>query len=465
VVAIVTLSSVAARIWLLLHRPLWFDEIFTVWASRLSFRDLVVTLENDSGPPLFYILEKPFVLAGERFFSSDLLARLPSFAATLAVFGGALVLPSRPAKLRFLLLASVSPLLVLYSAEARAYALLSVLVFALFLLAAEARETPARLAAIALLSAALLYTHYLALFAVGAAIAVAAAEKRPRAALAALAGSLLFLFWIPVMARQPRAAVAWMHEPAAELVTGLLSSFGGAGRIPHPFGPPLPPALVALGAGLGLLLAFALARVWRGDARVRRAVAYVVLFFGGVVFASFARPVAFAGRTEMAVLPVWLWTVALAADRSRLARLSTWGVGAVSLVATVLLLSAHRGPAAPRPLDVLEKIARPGDALFTGAHFYLPARLEADRGRLRASLHAFPLSQASHPGWANPTRPHPEDLAAVQRALDSAAGGGRVFFQVPPSYVHALAPILTRRGVVRQIAESPEMVILFWSAR
>ena len=436
-----------------------------MWASRLSFRDLVATLENDSGPPLFYILERPFVLAGERFLSSDFLARLPSFAATLAVFGGALALPSRAAKLRFLLLASVSPLLVLYSAEARAYALLSVLVFALFLLAAEARETPARLAAIAVLSAALLYTHYLALFAVGAAIAVAAAEKRPRTALAALAGSLLFLFWIPVMARQPRAAVAWMHEPAAELVTGLLSSFGGAGRIPHPFGPPLPPALVALGAGLGLLLAFALARVWRGDARLRRAVAYVVLFFGGVVFASFARPVAFAGRTEMAVLPVWLWAVALAADRSRLARLVTWGVGAVSLLATVLLLSAHREPAAPRPLDVLEKIARPGDALFAGAHFYLPARLEADRGRLRASLRAFPLSQASHPGWANPTRPRPEDLAAVQRALDSADGGGRVFFQVPPSYVHVLAPILTRRGVVRQIAESPEMVILFWSAR
>jgi hypothetical protein len=28
-----------------------------------------------------------------------------------------------------------------------------------------------------------------------------------------------------------------------------------------------------------------------------------------------------------------------------------------------------------------------------------------------------------------------------------------------------LAPILTRRGVVRQLAETPEMVILLWSAR
>lgn len=454
-----------ARAWLLLHRPLWFDEIFTLWAARLSPRDLIAALENDSGPPLFYLLEKPFVLAGERLFSSDLAARLLSFAATLAVFGGALLLPSRPSKLRFVLLASLSPLVVLYSAEARAYALLSVLVLALFLLAVEVRESPAPLAALALLSAALLYTHYLAIFAVGAAVAVAAAEKRLRSALAVVAGSLLFLFWVPVMLRQPRAAVAWMHEPPAELVTGLLSSFGGAGRIPHPFGPPLPGALVALGAGLALLLAIALALSWREDEPLRRGVAYLVLFFGGVVFASTVRPVAFAGRTEMAVLPIWLWTIARATDRSRLARIATGGVLAVSALATLLLLSEHRGPVELRRLDALEKVARPGDLLFTGAHFYLPARLEADRGRLRMALHAFPLEQASHPGWAVPTRPRREDMAEVQKALDQADGNGRVFFQVPPSYVRVLAPILTRRGVVRQLAATPEMVILLWSAR
>ena len=436
-----------------------------MWASRLSPGRLIDALVNDSGPALFYLLQKPFVLAGEQLFSSDAVARVPSFVATLAVFGGAFLLPTRSARLRFLLLASLSPLLLLYSAEARAYALLSALVFALFLLAAEVRETPARLLAIALLSAAALHTHYLALFAVGAAVVVAAAEKRPRSALALLAGSLLFLPWVPILARQPRAAVAWMHEPAGELVTGLLSSFGGAGRIPDPFGPPLPGALVALGAALALLLAFPLARFWRSDLRLRRAVAYLVLFFGGVVFASLIRPVAFAGRTEMAVLPIWLWTVALLADRSRVAKLSAWGVAAVSAVATLLLVASHRGPAVTGPLEALEKVARPGDVLFTGAHLYLPARLEADRGRLRMTLHAFPLEQASHPGWANPTRPRREDAAAVQSALDSAGEGGRVFFQVPPSYAHVLVPMLTRRGVLRPIAESPEMVILLWTPR
>ena len=435
-----------------------------MWAARLSPRNLVAMLENDSGPPLFYVLERPFVLAGERIFSSDLTARLLPFAATLAVLGGAFFLPSRTARVRFLLLASVSPLLLLYSGEARAYSLLSALVFALYILAVEAPETAPRLALTALLSAALLYTHYLALFAVGAAVVVALAEKRRRSAIAAVAGSLLFLLWAPVLARQPRAAVAWMHEPAGELITGLLSSFGGAGRIPGPFGPPLPGALVALGVGVALLVGVALARSWRADDRIRRAVACLVLFFGGVVFASLARPVAFAGRTEMAVLPIWLWTVALAADRDGLARIASWGIVAISALATVLLLTAHRGRPAPGPLEALEKAARPGDTLFAGAHLYLPARLEADRGRLRMTLRAFPLEQASHPGWAVPTRPRREDTAAVERALDEAAAdGGRVFFLVPPSYVHVIGPIAAHRGAVRRIAESPEMEILLWT--
>jgi len=405
------------------------------------------------------------VHGGERFLSSDVASRFLPFLAALAVLAGVRSLPTPGAKVRFVLLASLSPLLLLYSGEARAYALLAAMVLALFLLGTEAEEAVVTLGVIALLSAALVFAHYLSIFAVLAVAAVAAAEKRTRSALAVVVGSLPFLLWLPILLRQPPAAVAWMHEPAAELVTGIASSFGGAGRIPAPFGPPLPGALVALGSALALLIALSLALSWRDDTRLRRAAAFLVLFFGGVVFASLARPVAFAGRTEMAVLPVWLWTVALLADRSRLARAAAWGVAAVSLVASLLLLEVHRVPTLRPPLDALERIARPGDVLFTGAHFYLPARLDADRGKLGMTLHAFPLDQASHPGWAVAVRLPREDLAAVERELDRAAlDGARVYFQVPPSFVRVLGPILARRGVVRQLADSPEMVLLVWSA-
>lgn len=363
-----------------------------------------------------------------------------------------------------MLLVAASPLLLLYSAEARAYGVLALECLALFLLALRGDEAPRRLGAIALLSAAALYTHYLALFAVGALAVVAAAEKRTRSALAILAGAIPFLFWVPVMAAQPRDAVAWMHEPPTELVTGILSSLGGAGDVPHPFGPPLPVPLVLAGLALAVATAVALARLWRADADVRRAVAFIVLFFGGVVFASLARPAAFAGRTEMAILPVWLWIVALAGERSRAVRIASLATAVVATLSSAILLASHRElPASALVLERIERIARPGDALVAGAYFYLPARLHADRGRIRIPVLAFPIEQAAHPGWSASIPLRPEDVASVEDVLDRTPPTGHVFFQVPPSYAAALRGFLVTRGALREIVRTPEMVVLVWS--
>jgi hypothetical protein len=451
---------------LLRHRPLWFDELFTFWAARLPLPRLLEVLRNDSGPPLWYVLEKPFAAAADRLPSSDALVRVPALVAVLGVFAAASTLPSLPAKMRYVLLAAVSPLLFLYSAEARAYGLISLLCLAMFLLAARGEEGPGRLTAIAALSAAALYTHYLAIFAVGSLTLVTASEKRTRSALALLAGAVPFLLWTPVMAAQPHAAVAWMHEPPSELFTGILSSLGGAGDIPQPFGPALPLTLVAGGFLIVVVISFALARRWREDPDVRRACAFIVIFFGGVVFASFARPVAFAGRTEMAILPVWMWALARAGETSRTVRTASIAVIFVSAVSTVFLLAAPRPPSAPASaLEVLEREAGPGDVLFAGAHLYLPARLEADRGHLSIPVRAFPAEQAAHPGWAVPRWPPPQDIKAIEHALESAGSTGRVFFLVPPSYRASLRPILAGRGTTRPIAQSPELLLAVWTSR
>ena len=422
-------------------------------------------MKQDSGPPLWYVLEKPFVLLGERL-GSDALARVFPFLATAALFIAGRALPSSGAKARYAMLAALSPLLLLYSAEARAYALLSLECLALFLLAARGPESRPRLFVVALLSAAALYTHYLAIFAVAALTVVSAAEKRTRSAVALAAGALPFLAWIPVMSAQPHGAVAWMHEPPSELVTGILSSLGGAGRIPPPFGPPLPALLAGLGSVLALVIVFLLARQWREDVDVRRGASFLILFFGGVIFASFKRPVGFAGRTEMAVLPVWLWAVAVGGERSRAIRAGTFGVLLVAAVSSAILLTAPRYESAPdRAVEHLERLVEPGDVIFAAAHLYLPARLAADRGRLRVPIHAFPAEQAEHPGWSVPTYPAAPDRAAVARALDAAGSDGRVWFLVPRSYSNALQPLLARRGRSRRIAESPEMLLLVWTAR
>ncbi|HMA17786.1 MAG TPA: hypothetical protein VKS03_05035, partial [Thermoanaerobaculia bacterium] len=391
-------------------------------------------------------------------------ARVPSFLAALALFAGARTLPTSSSRTRYLLLGAASPLLLLYSAEARAYCLLALVCFALFLLALQGTETPRRLAGIALLTATAVYTHYLALFVLGALAVVAASERRLRSCMAMLAGLVPFLFWLPVMIAQPRGAVAWMHEPPSEFVTGILSSLGGAGDIPSPFGRPLPAALILIGAALALVVLVGLARLWREDVDVRRAGAFLVLFFGGVLFASLARPVAFAGRTEMAVLPVWLWTVALAGERRRGFRFAGVAIVLVSAVSSVILLVAPRPPLShARALERIESVARPGDAVVAGAHFYLPARLAADRGRLHVPVHPFPLDQASHPGWSLSIRFRREDLTSVEDLLERTPASGRVFFQLPPTYVTPLQGLLRARGAVREIVRSPDMVVLGWS--
>jgi hypothetical protein len=390
--------------------------------------------------------------------------RLPAYLATAALFVGVVFLPQGGARRRFVLLAAVSPLLLLYSAEARAYALLSLECFALFLLALRGEESHRRLAAAAAVCAAALYTHYLAIFAVGSLSLVALAEKRTRSALALLVGAIPFVLWAPVMAAQPRDAIAWMNESPSKLVTGILSALGGAGDVPHPFGPSLPRPLTLAGVAIALVTAFAIARLWRTDADARRASAFLVFFLGSVLFASLARPVAFAGRTEMAILPVWLWTVALAGERSRAVRMvSLATVGVAILSCAFLLASPRERTGTALALAKIEQIVRPGDVLVAGAHFYLPARLAADRGRLPIPVHAFPLEQATHPGWSAPIRLRPEDVAAVEEVLERAAPGSRVYFGLPPSYAGALHRLLVSRGVVREIVRTPEVVLLSWS--
>src|SRR5258708_6161387 len=70
---------------LLLRRPLWFDEIFTLWLVRQPPHEIVGHLRFDSGPPLFYLLAMPCAHIGEilRF---DAASRLLSFAAAGLLF-------------------------------------------------------------------------------------------------------------------------------------------------------------------------------------------------------------------------------------------------------------------------------------------------------------------------------------------------------------------------------------------
>ncbi len=454
--------SLAARLYLLLERPLWFDEIFTAWAARLSPAELVAALRFDSGPPGFYLLEKPFAALAERVAGGDWLLRAPSFAAALGLFAAAKTLPRGRSRGAFVALSSCSLLVTLYAAEARPYALLALLDLALFLLALRGAETPGRLLTVAALAAAALSCHYLAIFAVGTLIALALAARRWRSGLALCAGAAAFAPWLPVLREQPHEGIAWMRETAADSAAGFLSSLGGVGRVPAPFGSPAPGVLFFAGIAAGALLLAAAARgAWR-DAAVRQALLFVLAVLAAALLAGAWRPVAFAGRTEMAVLPVWMWALARAAPGSRTAR---WGSTAAVLLGVAAIVTVAPSPRATDAADVtaaLARATRSGDVVVAAAGFYLPLFLEAERGRLAASLRALPEELAAHPGWFVPTLPGESEARTVAREAVNLPPGGRLFLVVPPAYATPAlaAPLQAPGGRARELARGREVLVM-----
>ncbi len=422
-------------------------------------------LRSDSGPPLFYLLEKPVVHLAETLSLPDNLARVPSWIAALLLGACAMSLPQGPSRRTFALLCACAPLVLLYGAEARAYALLALLDLVVFLALLRGPEKPARLALGGAAAAAALAIHSLAIFFLGAAVVVAAARRRWRSVAALGAAGALFAPWIPRLLRQPSEATAWIREPVLISAGGFLSALGGAGRLAPNFGVILPPALVAAGALLAAATALYALRSDEPDARA--AVAVSLLALAGVATLSFVRPAAFAGRTEMAVLGVWLWGVAAAGTRSGASRACARAVLAVGALSAALVLSS--APPASRYADAVAALTsriQPGDAVVAGAGFYLPARLSSDRAVIRVPLESYPAELALHPGWFTPRPPNDGDVAALERSLASAAPGRRTYLLLHPYQESpALVRMLATKGTARLVARLPDASLILFVGR
>lgn len=438
--------------------------MFTAWASRLAPTRLLAALRLDSGPPLFYLAEHPFAGASDGTARDPLLRILP-FLAGLALFAAARALPRGAARQWWIALCASFALVNLYAAEARAYAPLSLLCLGIFLLAVVVPPTAARLAWLFALAAAALWVHYLALFAVGAALCLALGLSRRRAALALTAALAVFAPWAPILFAQPRDAMAWLRDAPAAALPGFLSALGGVGRVPAPFGPAPPHAVFVAGALLGTALIALLLPSARADGAVRSALLYVLIVLGLTVGASLWRPAAFAGRSEMAVLPVWMWAVARAAARSP-------GVGKAAALASALGLATTLFVAAgphPRstPSSAVASVARLStarDRVLAGPGFYLPAALAADRGRLPAKIEALPAGDAAHPGWFVATPPAAAEEASIARAMDAVPANARLFLVLPPSHdTPGIMRVLSSKGTVRELVRQPDGVLLVWS--
>lgn len=212
--ALATVLVVAIVFRFLTTSDLWLDEALTVNIAKLPLSELQHALRQDGAPPLYYVLLHGWI---QVFGSGDVAVR-----ALSGVLGLVLIGLSYVAGLRFgaddrerrwsawaaVLVVASSPYAIRYSTEARMYMLAMVLVlFGYLALQRMIEQGPSigRFVAVALTTAALLYTQYWSLFllaVVGVVMVLRAwrapelERRQPRMVLLAMvAGGLLFLPW------------------------------------------------------------------------------------------------------------------------------------------------------------------------------------------------------------------------------------------------------------------------------
>ncbi len=146
----------------------WQDEAVTVGLVRLGFGDMLRAIpDSESTPPLYYALAWVWSrVFGDGEVGLRALSALLGTLTVPVVYAIATRLVTSRAGLVAAVLAAVNPLLVWYSQEARAYALLVLLcaLSILFFLEVRAQPSGQRLAAWAAVSGLALATHYFAGF-------------------------------------------------------------------------------------------------------------------------------------------------------------------------------------------------------------------------------------------------------------------------------------------------------------
>ena len=300
--------------------PMWLDEALSVNIASLTVGDAVEALRHDGHPLLYYLLLGAWLDAfGDSDFAARSLSGLFSLAAAAAIWAASRRRLGAEAARYAAVLALTSPFLVRYGSEARMYALVVLLAAAgwLFTELAVERRSLMRLAALAVVVAAGLHTHYWMIWLAAAASAVLAVRwlrtpvSRPVLApvLAAYGcGWIGFAPWLPVLAEQAaHTGTPWAKwARPAEVAVESIEALGGGTR----FEPVLLGMVLAGAAVLGATLVRTgpdgVELGWPGRHRGAPLAAVAALTLGGGGLVAMALGSAFEARYTAVVVPLLL---------------------------------------------------------------------------------------------------------------------------------------------------------------
>jgi hypothetical protein len=391
--------------------PLWLDEAQSVAIASVPLHLLPDALRSDGAPPLWYFLLHGWIrVFGDSTYSVRLMSAVPAVAALPVAASLGRRLGGREVGRTTLILMATSPFAIRYGVEARMYSLLLLLslLAAHALLSVHRSARPGRAAvALAVLTCALLYTHYYAIW-LGAVVGVAELWRAVRRhdvrsswAIGALAaGAIGFVPWLPILRFQTaHTGAPWAAPPSFNAVLDTVAAWAGGVS---------PLARVAQLVMLALAVLAVLGR--RGTRRtvvIGPPIAWDPLRLLGVTFGVVLVAIVDAMITKQASVPRYtsvvlgLFVVVVAmgvqtlpSQRSR--RVVVAGLALIGLgvgAATVGQPRTQVGQVAA----VLESSSHPGDVVL-----YCPDQLGPSATRLLSP--SLRLRQVVYPTFAAPTR-------------------------------------------------------------
>ena len=238
-VVLVVAAGVFLRFWT--RSALWLDEALTVNIARLPLHDIPDALKHDGAPPLYYYLLHFWIsLFGQSNDAVRAFSGIISVATLPVAWLCGRRLGGRALAWTMLVLTASAPFAVYYATESRMYALVILLTGCGYLALARAVEKPrpGNLVAVAVVTAALLYTQYWSIYLVamvGIWLLVSvwrsrrseAAGPAPWATLGAVVvGVLLFVPWAPTFVYQSQhTGTPWAAPPNFSAVINALTGF------------------------------------------------------------------------------------------------------------------------------------------------------------------------------------------------------------------------------------------------
>lgn len=467
-VAAITALGVALRL-LVGHQSLFADELSThyvVTGRGLGDSVSIVHTDAEITPPLYFVLAWLATRLGD---TVELL-RAPSLLAGAAaiplVFALGLRTVGRRAALVATTLTAISPFMVYYSAEARGYELMLVLVLisTLALLAALDRGRRRWWVLYGACSCAAVYTHYTSVFALAGQLAwlwLAHPEARRAALLANVAAAIAFLPWLSGLKGDLESTTTDILSALQPFTFDYVRTSLTHWAIGYPYATPfsrirdLPgtPALLLAALGIAIALAGHLRRGLRGRPRPdRRLVLVVVLALSAPVGEAIASAIGsnlLGTRNLAASWPAFALCLAAflvgAGRRLGLAAaglvIAAFAIGAVKLLGDGFTRPDFRAVAA-----FVDDTATPGDIVVDGANLSpagIPTPLDVTTQRPHPRSYLNVGRVQYNPFKILSAAPPPAETA---RAAAAAADGKRLFVVLSagspswPEVTDALAP-------------------------